>query len=172
MAPTKKKRVGVSHLRPSGTSCRMESLPECSFLKTQLWRFFLVWKDRELKGDRGRFVGWNSRKNRGYGIYPQNGWFIINGKPLFKMDDLEGKTHHFRKPPFHVWNYSSARDFFPSKRRGGIIFSTLSLHEFPEFFLEGRKISHQSMTEGTLHSNKMRVISEGFVKSIFIILMI
>ena len=29
--------------------------------------------------------------------YPQNGWFMIyDGKPSLKMDDLGGKTHHFR----------------------------------------------------------------------------
>ena len=37
--------------------------------------------------------------------------------------------------------------FSHPKLEGGIIISTLSLHELPEFLLEGRKISQQSTTE-------------------------
>ena len=39
-------------------------------------------------------------KNRG--TVPQNGWFIKNGNPPIKMDDLGGKPTIFRKPPVYL----------------------------------------------------------------------
>ena len=50
---------------------------------------------------------WVFSKNRGK--TPQNGWFIYNGNPGFKMGWFGGKTHHVRKHPYNDWNVNDSK---------------------------------------------------------------